>query len=80
MGQVQVGDQVLVTDSIVIATGAEQKSLGPIAIDGQQIWGAREAMTPTAALPARLLIVGAGAIGVEFASFLPSIGLGGHPA
>jgi dihydrolipoamide dehydrogenase len=57
----------------VIATGAEQKSLGPIAIDGQQIWGAREAMTPTA-LPARLLIVGAGAIGVEFASFYRALG------
>ena len=73
VGQVQVGDQVLVTDSILIATGAEQKSLGPIAIDGQQIWGAREAMTP-AALPARLLIVGAGAIGVEFASFYRALG------
>ena len=73
VGQVQVGDQVLVTDSILIATGAEQKSLGPIAIDGQQIWGAREAMTPTA-LPARLLIVGAGAIGVEFASFYRALG------
>ena len=73
IGEVHVNGETLITDSIIVASGAEQKSLGPIAIDGQNIWGAREAMTPLK-LPNKLLIVGAGAIGVEFASFYRSLG------
>ena len=73
IGEVHVNGESLITDSIIVASGAEQKSLGPIAIDGQNIWGAREAMTPSK-LPKKLLIVGAGAIGVEFASFYRSLG------
>ena len=73
IGEVHVNGETLITDSIIVASGAEQKSLGPIAIDGQNIWGAREAMTPSK-LPNKLLIVGAGAIGVEFASFYRSLG------
>ena len=73
IGEVHVNGETLITDSIIVASGAEQKSLGPIAIDGQNIWGAREAMTPSK-LPKKLLIVGAGAIGVEFASFYRSLG------
>ena len=73
IGEVHVNGETLITDSIIVASGAEQKSLGPIAIDGQNIWGAREAMTPSK-LPKKLLIVGAGAIGVEFSSFYRSLG------
>ena len=73
IGEVCVDGETLITDSIIVASGAEQKSLGAIAIDGQNIWGAREAMTPSK-LPNKLLIVGAGAIGVEFASFYRSLG------
>jgi len=73
VGSVKVGDELLATDSIVVATGAVQKSLGDIAIDGKHIWGAREAMTPKR-LPKRLLIIGAGAIGVEFACFYQALG------
>ena len=73
IGEVHVNGETLITDSIIVASGAEQKSLGPIAIDGQNIWGAREAMTPSK-LPKKLLIVGAGALGVEFASFYRSLG------
>jgi dihydrolipoamide dehydrogenase len=54
-------------DNIILATGARARNLPTIKIDGQRVWGAREAMTPTA-LPRRLLVIGAGAIGVEFAS------------
>jgi dihydrolipoamide dehydrogenase len=60
-------------DSIVIATGARAKSLPGIEADGKLIWSAREAMTPDA-LPHRLLVIGAGAIGIEFASFYRTLG------
>ena len=72
-GLIAVGDDQISTDSIVVATGAVQKELGSIQIDGKHIWGAREAMTPKR-LPKRLLIVGAGAIGVEFACFYRALG------
>jgi len=58
---------------IILATGARPRNLPSIQIDGDRIWGAREAMTPTS-LPQKLLIVGAGAIGVEFASFYNDLG------
>jgi len=58
---------------IVLATGAHARQLPGIEIDGDRIWGAREAMTPKA-LPERLLIIGAGAIGVEFASLYNDLG------
>lgn len=73
VGTVGINGETLITDSIIVASGAEQKNLGAIAIDGQNIWGAREAMTPSK-LPKELLIIGAGAIGVEFASFYRSLG------
>lgn len=60
-------------DHIILATGARARNLPNIAIDGKRVWGAREAMTPTA-LPERLLVIGAGAIGVEFASLYSDLG------
>lgn len=63
----------LSADHIVLATGARARNLPTIAIDGDRVWGAREAMTPTA-LPQRLLVIGAGAIGVEFASLYNDLG------
>ena len=59
--------------SIIIATGARARSLPGIAADGERIWTAREAMLPSV-LPRRLLVIGAGAIGVEFASFYRTLG------
>jgi dihydrolipoamide dehydrogenase len=58
---------------IILATGARAKNLPNISVDGERIWGAREAMTPSE-LPARLLVIGAGAIGVEFASLYNDLG------
>lgn len=58
----------------IIATGARAKQIaGVLEADGTHIWTAREAMVP-AELPASLLIVGGGAIGVEFASFYNALG------
>jgi dihydrolipoamide dehydrogenase len=59
--------------SIIVATGARARSLPGIELDGQHIIAYREAMT----LPERpksLVVIGAGAIGVEFASFYRSLG------
>ena len=58
---------------IVIATGARARALPGIAPDGDRIWTYREAMIP-AALPRSLVVVGSGAIGIEFASFYRDLG------
>jgi dihydrolipoamide dehydrogenase len=63
----------LTADAIVIATGARAKSLPGIDADGKIVWSAREAMVPDV-LPKRLLVIGAGAIGIEFASFYRTLG------
>ncbi|MEA3299683.1 MAG: dihydrolipoyl dehydrogenase [Pseudomonadota bacterium] len=60
-------------DHILLATGARARNLPGIAVDGERVWGAREAMTPST-LPGRLLVIGAGAIGVEFASLYRDLG------
>ena len=60
-------------DAIVIASGARAKSLPGIEPDGRLVWSAREAMVPDV-LPKRLLVIGAGAIGIEFASFYRTLG------
>lgn len=70
----RVADQLVSADKVIIATGARAKSLPHIQVDGNKIWDARTAMTPPF-LPKRLLIIGAGAIGVEFASFYASLGV-----
>ncbi|APH54480.1 Dihydrolipoamide dehydrogenase [Granulibacter bethesdensis] len=58
---------------IVLATGARARQLPGLEADGTLIWSYREAMVPKA-LPKRLLVVGSGAIGIEFASFYRSLG------
>ncbi len=68
-----VGSDTIVADNIIIATGASARDLPHIAVDGKRIWDARSAMTPSF-MPKNLLIIGAGAIGVEFASFYNTIG------
>jgi len=60
-------------DHIIIATGGRAKELPNLPIDGKKIIGYREAMT-LATQPKKLIVVGAGAIGVEFAYFYHSIG------
>ncbi len=65
--------QRLKAPHIILATGARARALPGVEVDGDYIWGVREAMTPDA-LPQRLLIIGAGAIGVEFASLYNDLG------
>lgn len=59
--------------NFIIATGARARQIQGMEADGEQIWTYREAMTPKA-LPKSLLVVGSGAIGVEFASFYKNMG------
>jgi dihydrolipoamide dehydrogenase len=59
--------------NIVIATGARPRELPGLEPDGKLIWTYFEAMVPNE-IPKSLLVVGSGAIGVEFASFYRSLG------
>ena len=58
---------------IIIATGGRAKELPGLPIDGQKIIGYREAMS-LEKQPKKMVVIGAGAIGVEFAYFYHSIG------
>jgi len=58
---------------IILATGARARSLPGLEADGKLVWTYREAMVP-AELPKRLLVIGSGAIGSEFASFYLNMG------
>jgi len=58
---------------IIVATGARPRALPGLEPDKQQVWTYFEAMVPKE-LPKRLLVVGSGAIGIEFASFFNAMG------
>ena len=60
-------------DHIIVATGARSRELPSLPQDGKKVIGYREAMTLTKQ-PKKMIIVGSGAIGVEFAYFYNSIG------
>ena len=59
--------------NIVLATGARARTMPGLEPDGNLIWTYREAMVPPA-FPKSLLVVGSGAIGIEFASFYRTLG------
>jgi len=59
--------------NIIIATGARARALPGLEPDGKLVWSYREAMVP-AAMPKSLLVIGSGAIGIEFASFYRTLG------
>jgi dihydrolipoamide dehydrogenase len=63
----------LAAEHIVLATGARARSLPGLEPDGEQVWTYKEAMVP-ASIPKSLLVVGSGAIGIEFASFYHDMG------
>ena len=59
---------------VIIATGARARTFPGLEPDGKLIWTYKEAMVPAAA-PQSLLVVGSGAIGIEFASFYNALGV-----
>ncbi|PSJ37538.1 dihydrolipoyl dehydrogenase [Allosphingosinicella deserti] len=58
---------------IIVATGARARDLPFAKADGKRVWTYRHAMVP-AEMPSKLLVIGSGAIGVEFASFYSDMG------
>ena len=69
---VDKGDTVL-AKNIILAAGARARVLPGMEPDGKLIWTYREAMVPET-MPKSLLVVGSGAIGIEFASFYRNMG------
>jgi dihydrolipoamide dehydrogenase len=63
----------LAAKHIIVATGARARDLPFAKADGKRIWTYRHAMTP-AEMPTELLVIGSGAIGIEFASFYAALG------
>lgn len=63
----------LKSPNIIIATGARARALPGLEPDGKFVWSYREAMVPEE-MPKSLLVVGSGAIGIEFASFYRNMG------
>ena len=71
--KVDVNGKEYSADHIIIATGARSRELPSLPQDGKKVIGYREAMT-IAEQPKKMIIVGSGAIGVEFAYFYNSMG------
>jgi dihydrolipoamide dehydrogenase len=67
------GEDTLTAPHIILATGARAHTLPGLEPDGDRIWTYKEAMVPES-IPSSLLVVGSGAIGMEFASFYADMG------
>jgi dihydrolipoamide dehydrogenase len=69
------GERTLKAANVILATGARARTLPDLGLapDGQRVWSYREAMVPDR-VPTSLLVVGSGAIGIEFASFYRALG------
>ncbi len=63
----------LTAKHIIVATGARARDLPFAKADGERVWTYRHAMVPKV-MPTKLLVIGSGAIGVEFASFYSDMG------
>jgi dihydrolipoamide dehydrogenase len=69
------GSRTLQAKAVILATGGRAKTIPSIGLvdDGDRVWTYRQAMTPPA-FPKTLLVVGSGAIGLEFGSFYRALG------
>ncbi|KAA0920674.1 dihydrolipoyl dehydrogenase [Aquicoccus porphyridii] len=67
------GEEELTGKSIVLATGARARELPGLEADGDLVWSYRHALQPPH-MPKKLLVIGSGAIGIEFASFFNTLG------
>jgi dihydrolipoamide dehydrogenase len=72
-GRLRVGDTEIHASAIIVATGAEPKSLPGIEFDGERIINSNHAALARS-LPASVAIIGGGAVGVEFATFYRQMG------
>ncbi|HEX6144437.1 MAG TPA: dihydrolipoyl dehydrogenase [Geminicoccaceae bacterium] len=67
------GSETVRAEHIILATGARARTLPGMEPDGKAIWTYKEAMVPEA-IPKSVLVIGSGAIGIEFASFYDHMG------
>ncbi|WP_424176425.1 dihydrolipoyl dehydrogenase [Yoonia sp. TsM2_T14_4] len=69
----ETGTEELTAKNIVLATGARARNLPGLEADGARVWSYRHALVPPH-MPKKLLVIGSGAIGIEFASFYNTLG------
>ena len=67
------GTEELTAKNIVLATGARARNLPGLEADGDRVWMYKDALQPKY-MPKKLLVIGSGAIGIEFASFYNTLG------
>ncbi len=67
------GTEELAAANIILATGARARELPGLEADGERVWTYKHALKPPH-MPKKLLVIGSGAIGIEFASFYNTLG------
>ncbi len=67
------GTEELTAKAIILATGARARELPGLEADGDLVWTYKHALQPKR-MPKKLLVIGSGAIGIEFASFFNTLG------
>ncbi|MEL6679033.1 MAG: dihydrolipoyl dehydrogenase, partial [Pseudomonadota bacterium] len=67
------GTEELLAKNIILATGARARELPGLEADGERVWTYKHALVPPH-MPKKLLVIGSGAIGIEFASFYNTLG------
>lgn len=67
------GTEDLTAKNIILATGARARELPGLEADGKRVWTYKAALVPPH-MPKKLLVIGSGAIGIEFASFYNTLG------
>ncbi|NNF25154.1 MAG: dihydrolipoyl dehydrogenase [Rhodobacteraceae bacterium] len=67
------GSEELTAKNIILATGARARELPGLEADGDLVWTYKHALMPSR-MPKKLLVIGSGAIGIEFASFYNTLG------
>jgi len=69
------GSRTVTAKSVILATGARARTIPAIGLepDGERVWTYREALVPKAC-PKSMIVIGSGAIGIEFASFYRALG------
>ncbi|OUD08636.1 dihydrolipoyl dehydrogenase [Marivivens niveibacter] len=67
------GTEELTAKNVIVATGARARELPGLEADGDLVWTYKHALQPVR-MPKKLLVIGSGAIGIEFASFYNTLG------
>ena len=67
------GEETLEAPHVILATGARARELPGLEADGERVWTYKHALQPPH-MPKKLLVIGSGAIGIEFASFYNTLG------